>query len=331
MAENKFLTSVADVKLYDSVTNDLILFGKTLLNTSMTQAIQNQAIYGGKGSQKLFEYNYQKEISFSIEDATMNYAYLSLQNNAKILRELSDYYANEFVVLDATGKGSLEHEPVGSVNVENENGTYTQVIPAGKDFSYPTLAGKEVQVAYVYKELMDGITISASAFPKSVKLVLNGDIMTNNGKEEEMQIVVPHFKPDGALELNMTHDGVSTSPLAGTSLVDNKGNYAYISFKKVALEDVQVIDIAVSPQEIDLDSSVTGDSERLTVYGVRGGLYGVALMDNTQVTFTPDDPMVATVSADGVVTMTAGATSGDSTIVRISNGTARDIVEVTIL
>lgn len=331
MAENKFLTSVADVKLFDDKTGDLILNGKTLLNSSMTQAIQSQAIHAGKGSKKIFEYNYQKELSFSIEDATFSTSYICLQNNTKVLRELADYYTNEFITLDSTGKGTLSQEPVGNIHVENENGTYTQIIPNGKDFTYPTLAEQEVQVSYAYKEMMDNITLSADSFPKAVRMVLNGDIMTNNGKEEEMQIVVPKFKPDGAMELSMTHDGVSSSALAGTSLADNKGNYAYISFKAVNDEDVPVIKIAASPSEIDLDSTVSGDSEQITVYGIRGGSYGVVLLDNKTLTFTSDEPTIATVDADGLVKLGTSANAGDSTVIRITDGKAKDIVEVTVL
>lgn len=331
MTENKFLTSVADVKLFDDKTSDLILNGKTLLNSSMTQAIQSQAIHAGKGSKKIFEYNYQKELSFSIEDATFNTSYICLQNNTKVLRELADYYTNEFITLDSTGKGTLSQDPVGNIHVENENGTYTQIIPNGKDFTYPTLSGQEVQVSYAYKEMMDNITLSADSFPKAVRMVLNGDIMTNNGKEEEMQIVVPKFKPDGAMELSMTHDGVSSSALAGTSLADNKGNYAYISFKAVNEDDVPVIKIAASPSEIDLDSTVSGDSEQITVYGIRGGSYGVVLLDNKTLTFTSDEPTIATVDADGLVKLGTAANAGDSTVIRITDGKAKDIVEVTVL
>ena len=132
----------------------------------MTQAIQSQAIYAGKGSKKIFEYNYQKELSFSIEDATFNTSYICLQNNTKVLRELADYYTNEYVTLDGSGKGTLSQEPVGNIHIENENGTFTQIVSNGKEFTYPTLSGQEVQVSYAYKEMMDNITLSADSFLK---------------------------------------------------------------------------------------------------------------------------------------------------------------------
>lgn len=330
MAENKFLTSVADVKLYDDITNDLILNGKTLINSSMTQSIQSQAVYGGKGSQKLFEFNYQKELAFTIEDAVFNASYISLQNNTKVLQELTDYYTDEYVVLDASGEGELTEAPVGNIHIQTEDGSHIQIVPNGKKFTYLPLAKTEVRVSYAYKELMDTVSISASSFPKAVRLVLNGDIMTNNGKEEEMQILVHKFKPDGALELTLSHDGVSTSSLAGTALANGKGEYAKISFKKVGSDDIKLVKISASPAEVDLDSSVPNDSEQLSVYGIRGD-NTVILLDNTKLTFVSDDPLIATVDTNGLITLAGTATATDTTMIRISDGSNIDIVEVTII
>lgn len=330
MAENKFLTSVADVKLYDDITNELILNGKTLINSSLTQSIQSQAVYGGKGSQKLYEFNYQKELSLTIEDGVFSPHYINLQNNTKVLQELTDYYTDEYVVLDASGEGELSETPVGNVHVQTEDGSHVQIVPNGKKLTYLPLANQEVRVSYAYKELMDTITINASSFPKAVRLVLNADVMTNNGKEEEMQILVHKFKPDGAMELSLSHDGVSTSSLAGTALANNKGEYAKISFKKINASSIALVKISASPEEVDLDSSVPSDSEQLSVYGIRGD-NTVVLLDNTKLTFTSDDPLIATVDTNGLITLAGTATATDTTMIRISDGSNIDIVEVTVI
>lgn len=329
MAENQFLTSVADVQLFDLKTGDLILNGKTLLNSSLTQAIQSQAIYGGKTSQKLFELNYQKELTFAIEDAVFNVAYICLQNNAKVVRELSEYYATEEVLLDASGAGSVSQTPVGNVHIEMPDGTYKQLIPTGKGFTEPALKDQLVTVAYMYNEMMENIDIKADTFPAAVKMVLNADIMTNAGKEKEIQILVHKFKPDGALELSMTHDGVSSSALAG-SAISHKGSYAKISLKEVNLTDVPLVALAATPAEVALDSAVLGDSSTITMYGIRGGSYGNILLDNTKLTWTSDDTNVATV-VDGVITLGATATTGNTTVVRVTDGTFTDVIAVEII
>lgn len=331
MAENQFLTSVADVYLYDTsgTTETLIMNGKTLLNSSMTQSIQNQAINAGKGSQLIFEFSYQKELTFSIEDAKFSPAYICLQNNTKIHQAFADYYTTEFITLDSNGEGEVEFTPVGAIQIEELNGTYTPQYTNAKKFIRADLAGQEVQVVYAYEVMMDTIEIDAKSFPKAVKMVLNADIMTNNGLEEEMQITVPRFRPDGALELGMTHDGVSSSSLQGKSLADKKGKYAYINFKKVEGEEVQLSALATNPSEIELGALDT-DGVLVNVFGIRGGQYSNILLNNADLTWTSDDSDIASV-VNGLVTVGATGVTGNETVIRVTDGTYTDVITVEII
>lgn len=329
--QNQFLTSVANVRLFDRLTGDLILNGKTLLNSSMTQAIQTQAIYAGKGSKKVYELNYQKELTFSIEDAAFDTAYIALQNGTEINHQLAEYYTDEMIILDATGKGTLAETPLGKVHVEQLNGTFTQYTPTGKEISVPVLAGKEVQVIYVVQEMMDTIEISADSFPKAVRMELNVDIRSNSGKTGEVIIEVPNFKPNGAIEVSMTHEGVASSSLAGSSLADKKGNYAYIKLRNLSEEKVQFTALAASPSHLVLDSTVAGDSQTITVLGIRGAGYSNVLVQNNELTWTSKDPAIATVNANGVVVLGASATVNDQTIIEITDGTYSEKLVVDII
>lgn len=329
--ENQFLTSVADVLLFDDESDTLIMNGKTLLNSSMTQAIQNQTINGGKGSQKIFEIAFQKELNFTVEDAAFSETYICLQNNTTINRLLGEYYTSEFVKLDGSGNGTLTQEPFGRVQVEQENGTYIPTTATGKEITFPSLKDKEVQVVYAFNKMMDTIEIGADAFPKAVRMVLNANIYTANGVAKEMQITVPKFKPNGALELSMTHDGVSSSSLEGTSLVDKKGNYAYIAFNDLGAADIGLVGLAASPSPVLLDNAVPNDSVTVTVMGIRGGNYANLIMDNTELTFTSADDNVATVDAKGVIKIAASASDSDKTTVKVTNGTFTDVIEVEII
>ena len=329
--EKQFLTSVADVILIDDLTDTIILNGKTLLNSSMTQAIQNTAVNGGKGSQKVFEIAFQKELNFTIEDAAFSETYICLQNSATINRVLGDYYTNEFVKVDAQGKAQLAEEPVGRVQVEQMNGSYMPFTATGKELTLTGRENEEVLVVYAYRKMMDTIEISADSFPRAVRMVLNADIYTANGKEKEMQITVPHFKPNGSLELSMTHDGVSTSSLEGTSLVDNKGNYAYIMFNELIGTTIGLSGISTTVGEVLLEEDVADDSQKLTVLGIRGGNYSNIIMDNAELTFTTSDATVATVNGDGIVKKATAATAGQKATIRVSYGTYFDTVAVEIV
>lgn len=332
--ENQFLVSVADVKFINPLTGDLILNAKTELDSTMTQSVQSQLINAGKGAKTIYEYNFTKELLFTVTDAVFDFKYLAMQNGTGITRELSDYYADEKVMLDSTGKGTLKHTPVGNVHVESETGEYVQVIPTGDEFVYANLKDKEVKVSYVYKETMDKILITGDAFPKAVTMVMNADINTNAGKVSELQITVPRFKPDGALELSLTTDGVSSMPMSGRAL-DHDGVYAELNIKMMEGQAVTVNKIFVDAPEIDMLAGQTpADTETIKVFGVRGGLYGIVPMDNADLTFTSDDPTIVSVDGDGVITVEATANAGDVTLIRVvdsNNANNKDTVEVTIV
>jgi len=329
--QNQFLTSVANVRLFDRLTDELILNGKTLLNSSMTQAIQTQAIHAGKGSKKVYELNYQKELTFSIEDAAFDTAYIALQNGTEINHQLAEYYTDEIILLDANGKGTLAETPIGQVHVEQLNGTFTQYAPAGKEITVPALAGKEVQVVYAVQEMMDTIEISADSFPKAVRMELNVDIRSNNGKTGEVIIEVPNFKPNGAVEISMTHEGVASSSLAGSSLADKKGNYAYIKLRNLSEEKVQFTALAANPSRLVLDSAVAGDSQRISVLGIRGAGYSNVLLQNSDLTWTSKAPAIASVNADGVVTLGASAKANDQTMIEVTDGTFIETIAVDVI
>ncbi|QJI52495.1 hypothetical protein [Psychrobacillus phage Perkons] len=331
MSEKQFLVSVADAYLYDDVTDTLVLKAKALLNSSIQQAIQSQSIKAGKGAQLVFEYSYGKEITFNIEDAEFNEAYICLQNNTAISNELSDFQMDEVVLFNASGVATLTETPLKTVYIENENGTHTSVLASGKTVTSLVHANKEISVVYMHKAQTDNIVISASSFPRAYRLVLNADIFTNAGKKSELQIVAPQFKPDGAMDLSLSSEGVSSSKMNGKTLSDAKGNYAYFNFKNVASSEVQVSELATSPSEVQLEASVVGDNEQLTVIGIRGGVYANVMMDNSKLTFTSDDLTVAKVSATGLIEKGTSATVGKSTLIRITDGTYTDIVEVEII
>lgn len=332
MKENQFLTSVANVRLFDGTTGDLILNGKALLNSSMTQSIQNQAIYAGKGSKKVYELDYQKELTFAIEDATFSTTYIALQNGTRINRQLAEYFTDEVVVLDAAGKAKLSKIPVGAIHVEQINGTFAQVQPSGTNLDeveFLAMANKEVTVVYPVQEMMDTITISGEEFPASVRMELNADIRTNRGKFGEMIIEAPAFKPNGALELSMTHDGVASSSLEGSCLADAKGNYAYIKIHEIEQSTVLYTALASNPSKVQLDTA--NPSRTVSVLGIRGGNYNNVLLKNSDLTWTSEDQAVATVTADGTITMASGATTGDHTVINVTDGTYTEVIAVYIV
>lgn len=332
---NQFLVSVADVKIFDcdNGVERLMINGKTKLNTSLTQTIQTTSLYAGKGAQKIFEYNYQKELAIALEDAAFDVKYIAMQNGTTIVNQLSEFYKEEEVTFDPTGVATLTGTPSGVVQVQMSNGEF-MAVPA-VDQTITDIAFADVTATVVYAEMknLDTITIDAKSFPKAMKLVMNVDIFTNAGKIQEMQIVIPQFKPDGALDLSLTTDGVASSTLNGTALIDQKGNYAYFAFENVAGAtgaNAIITGLATNPSLISLDATGT-ETVAVKVLGLRGGIYGNVPLVNTDLTFTSKDTAVAQVSANGVISLGDTATVGNETTIEVSNGTYKDVIVVEII
>ncbi|MET3505611.1 hypothetical protein [Halalkalibacter oceani] len=329
--DKQFLVSVADVYMFDTTTDQLVMKGKTLISTALAQEIQNTEIFGGKGSQLQYDFNYQKMITATIEDSQVLEDYIALNNNAQIANELREYYIEETVVLDGSGSATLQETPIGNVYVEAANGTTLTIIPNGKDITVSGSEGSEVKLVYRYETIMDHITIDASKFPKAYKLVMNSDFYTKDGKSAEMQITIPQFKLNGSFSLEMTHDGVSTSTLEGKALADGNNNYAHIDIKRLNNESPTLAALAASPSEVQLSIGAGGDSEQLTVYGIRGGLYSNIIVPASELTFSSDNTSVASVTSSGLVGIASEATEGDKTTIRVTDGTVTDVVDVEII
>lgn len=327
--EKQFLVSVADALIIDPDTKNLVVKGKALLNSSLEQAMQNQEIFAGRGSVLQFEFNYQKMLTISIESADFSPAYLAMQTGSEIKNELSKYFIEEDVTFDASGKATLKHVPLKEVYVEMANGTNNTVLATGSDITVLALANSTSKVVYQYNATVDVITIPANSFPKAYELVLTSDMFGASGKTHEMQIQVPKFKLDGALTLGLTHDAASTFTLNGKTLADADNNYAYVKFLPVTANAIALSALATNPSEVQLE--LPADTQQLTVIGIRGGAYGNIMMDNSKLTFTSDDATIATVDVNGLISIGASGITGDTTIIRVNDGTYVDVVEVEIL
>lgn len=322
-----FAVSVADALLLDPNTDNLLVKGKALLSSSMEQTIQEQELFAGRGSQLQYVHNYQKVIAFQIETADFSPTYLALQTGSEIKNKLSKYFTEETVEFDANGNGTLKESPIGNVYVEMDAGNQT-IVPNVKDVTVPALADKKALVVYQYEATVDVMTIPANSFPKALKLVLTSGLFDEDGDHVyEVQIEVPRYKLDGAMSLSLSHDGVSQSTLNGKSLVDDEGNYAYVKYLKLAGQKVEISMLASNPSEVVLDSAIPNDSEQVTVYGIRGGGYGNIIMNNADLTFSSDDPTIATVDVKGKIT----AVAVGNTTVRVTDGKYKEVIDVEVV
>lgn len=319
-SNQRFLASVGKAMAFDTTCagKQLIFVADTLMNSTISQAIQSSQVYGGAGSRLLFEYDYQKEITATLEDAAFSPTYLAIQNGTKLSQVLSDVYQRETVTFNATGTATLKDTPVGEVQVGLEDGTFVTVLATGNSVSLATLADKESQVIYMTPKTVKKLVIDSSSFPKAMELVLSVDIFDNNNKKvEEMQIVIPKFKPDGNFEMSLTHDGVATSSITGKAM-DNCGKYAEINIipTEESASACTITKLLVTPNPVELDAVTPADTAQLVVRPVfSDGSTGAPL--STGLTYTPTDTAVATVDTTGLVTAAGGVAGGETTTITV--------------
>ncbi len=321
MTEKLFAVSTADALLIDPSNDTLVVKATALLTSSMEQAMQQTDINAGRGSQLQTIYNYQKVLSFQIEAADFSPVYLALQTGSEIKNKMSNYFTEEFVKFDSSGKGTLSQTPIGNVYVESPANHVTKT-PTGSVITDIAYADKELKVVYQYDAQVDELTIGANDFPKAYKLVLISDIFNADGdKAYEQQIEVPRYKLDGALSMNLAHDSIAQFTMNGKALTDND-MYATVKWKPVKGTSIKVSSLATDVSEVTL---AVGEKQKVMTLGIRGGGYSNVLMDNSKLTFTSDDEAVATF-VNGEIT---GVGTGE-TNVKVSDGTYTDVVEVVV-
>lgn len=326
MADKQFVVSVADALLIDDNTDQVVVESKTLLSSAMTQSVQNTEIRGGYGNKLLYDWSYQKDLQFTLEDAAWREEYIALNNGVGILSGLSQFYKNNEPVVLAGGTGSVAETPIGNVYVKKPDGKFVTITPSGKNITVPGLTNETVFVTYRYETNINKIVISADNYPTSYRLVLKTQIVAQTGKIADVEIVVPRFKISGNMEINFGAAEAATSSMDGRALAwtdpdTGEDVYAYVNIKPTTTSSITFVGIAVSPSDITLSS---GESEQLTVYGIQGGLLN-NIVNPTGTIFTSNDPAVATVDANGLVEY-AGV---GETFITVTNQGITDVVRVT--
>ena len=304
---DQYVVGVASVLIKDTTNDIVVLKGKTLLNSALSQSIQNTEITGGPGNKLLYDWAYGKKLEVKIEDAAWDEMYLALNNGVSIVNGSKNIYIYDESVVLTAGVGSVVQTPVGNVYVEKTDGTFVTVTPSTKSITVAGGAATTVKCTYRYATTVDSITVDADTFPTAYELTLFSEIVNGAGKVADLQIVIPSFKISGSAEINFGATSASTSKLDGKALADSSGNYAYIYIDPVSAT-IDYAQIAVTPGSVAL---TTGETQQLSIIGIRGGNYANVTILPADCSFVSGTTATCTVNAGGLITF-AGA--GVSTV-----------------
>lgn len=262
----------------------------------------------------------------TLTDALYSMEYLSLKMGAAITVG-SQGIVLESITTAAANKITVNETPAellgfGTIGWWSEQGKdeWKKITFVGKDATVNDLPmGTNVCVKYCAdKEAARQFIIPTNIIPKEITMILqyplfragdNAASLTDSYRVGTLEVKIPRFLPDPAVDLSLTSSGVSTVAFSGTALPykqgagcqNDGGNYAIFT---------EIIDgaswtdglsaLAVDNADVQLDN---GASTTLQVWGVYGGASNVSTkpIDNAKLTFTSDKDSVATVSQAGLV------------------------------
>ena len=322
---NEFMVSVCDVIIRDTVADQIMVYGKTELDSSIAQEVASNEISGGFGNKLLYDYNHSKRLNFTINDARWEPQFVAINSGVLIANGSQNVFKRESITLDASGVGAVTLTPVGKVYLKNSDGTIVTVTPATKAVTYDVTGFKSttVEAVYKYAGTVDYIDFTADTFPNSYELTLIAKVFNKTGQTAEVQIIVPFWKPKGSFTMSFTPDGYTSSPIEGKALVDEVNNtYGRLNIVPVS-QTVTYTAIAATPAEVALS---TGETQQITVYGIRGGGYSPVTFAATDCTYATSVAGVANVSVGGLISF-VGAGSSIITVTHSSGLT--DVIEVT--
>ncbi len=327
-----FLVSTADFALFYDET--LVCTGTTNLNASIEVSMQEQNVNAGKGNKLIYSYKYGRELAVTLEAADWKTEFIAVQVGSKITEGLDDAYVMAKCITITGGIGVLPSTPIGDVSVELNDGTIVTVTAKENtiDLTKFGIENGTVKVTYQYNRITKSVTIDAETSPNVYKLVLYADKHNNKlGKVGSVQIIIPSYQPSGNFTINFTPDGVTSTNIDGKALAvegdsceDGSGVYAYIKEFNEESTSITVNEVAATPATIELTTA--GETQTLSIIGLKGVLYNPIELENSECTFVSDAPETATVDETGKVTAVATGTAK----ITVSYGNIEDEVDVNV-
>jgi hypothetical protein len=334
MPKDKYVVSTVDVTLRDPATDQVLAHSRTLMNAVMEQIVQTASIYGGKGAQKQFTFDYQKELNVTVEDCEFKEEIIAFNNGVLVTNGTVKVQKTERITLDASGQGTLAETPVGKVGLIDEStGAISNVTATDKNVTDLTLAGKTVLALYEYNSVnTDHIVIDADKYSGTYVLVMDADLYmkgTGQVKVGSVQVKVDRFKLSGNQTFTFDMSNPFTTGFSGSALSHN-GRYATVSIIRDSADVMdEILDLWLSPDSETLDLS-DGDTVTVIPYGYRGSGRDV-IVNPPGVTFASSDTTKAEVDEEGVVTPQAAGSATITASLTVGTKTLTGTCQITVV
>ena len=330
--DTTFLTSVADVYMYDDSTGEEILRGKTLLDSSIEVTLNATDVRGGKGNALLYTYYNTPDMAITINDAKFNLEFIGATVGSAIGTS-TNVFKEETVTLGVAGAGTLVGTALvlpGATTVyawvRHENSTIEKVTVTANSFT--SSVGAENDVVCVRYYALDAsakyVQINANFVPKIGRLVMDCQLADSQDSRNivgSVQIEIPKFSLSGSFSIAMAADGTAQTPLTGrafASLDASTGSCTNVAalgtIKRIINNATWYSDVIALAWEGGNFSLVNGVDKQMVVWAIpsAGAPFKPPFAD---LTLSSGTVGTATISATGLVeSVGAGTTLLKATI-----------------
>lgn len=320
-----FVTSVADVRLYDTDDN-LMATAKTMMDSSLEVTLSNTDVRGGKGNTLQYVLFNGADLALTLSETQFTLDFLQ-QTLGSVLTTGVNVFSEETLTLTSGGAGNLTGTPVayqGSV-------VYAWIKHAGIDLiervvatggNFTSSVGAEDDIVCVRFYNLDAaakqITINANVIPNIVRAELEvqlADSTSSTNVVGRVIFTVPSLQLSGAFSMSMTPDGVSETPLTGRALAytptaGSCANQSVLGYITRVLDAANWYDDITALAIIGGDLALTHPDTSTVLVKALHSDGSVSTPPVADLTFASATPATATIGANtGLITTVASGTS----------------------
>lgn len=243
MANTRYgLKEVANVILFDVVTNKPVLFFDTLKVSTIENEADSAEATGGQGNNRIMTWDFGRKATLTMQDALLSDVSLAMLAGTAVKTAGIKAIGREVLtaVLDGTApatKVTLKETPTAnSVTVFKVtkgimDTEVTGITIATKDVKIPTgtAVGDQLMVFYEYTVSGEAtqVTFNGSSFPGTYKVVGDTIIRGEDGVDRKMQFIIPKARLQSGFSLTMDAENVSTFDFKLDVLVEAGTNRLY--------------------------------------------------------------------------------------------------------
>ena len=341
-----FLAGVADVEIFKD--NELIIEGKTLLDSSITIGVSVEDIRAGKGAKLYGKYFHDTTFNLKVSDVMFKMEYLAENFGTDVKLGADTTVEERFIAIDTVGTCKLKHMPIpfnddSNINIywKNTSDKFYKTKRIEELSLDNTIKLGETKIGDVYcvkyqysDDSIRKIQVGSEIVPNILSLYLTANLykgddnnLKTGTKVGIISIKIPKFLLSGNQEILLNMTGFSNNILEGSALSCKRDDCNESSYYAEIIEviydrsfsDLKSIKIYADEEGLFIHSDTI--DTKLKVYA-NFDKYGLVVVNNEKVDFQVEDDNILRIDKNGVI---HPISSGVTTITAFYKGMSASI------